>query len=236
MTSLERAKHFLARKASRLALAVVPLAAVTISSSSAKAEAILTSDACTVTTGSGSCGISLSGVSGGNMHLNSAFLSTSGSTVLSVGSAIDFSGGSPSGGATGSYNGKVPVSWDFDLIEVNAVRVIDWTLTFTLNGSGGGAVATFSKSGSASTSSGGGTAVSGSGNMPTPGASTPIFGYTITLDTTTMSGKGSYEINIPVGSTLDLNPDPGSVPEPSTLLLMVPGVGALLLLRRKKQR
>jgi hypothetical protein len=49
-----------------------------------------------------------------------------------------------------------------------------------------------------------------------------------------MSG-GRYEIDIPGGSTLDLNPNPATTPEPSTLLLTIPGVGALLLLRRKKR-
>jgi hypothetical protein len=233
MNSLERAKRFLARKASRLALAVVPLAAVAISSSPAKANAVLTSDDCSVTVGSGSCGIELSGTPGGNNHLNSAFLSTSGSTVLSVGGVVDFSGGSPSGGASGSYNGKVPVAWDFDIVTTTATnRVVAYTITFTLNGSGGAVVASFTTSGSA-TSSSGGTAVSGTANIPTPGASTPIFGYTITLDTDNGNGK-AYGIEIPADSTLDLNPLT-STPEPSTLLLTIPGVGALLLLRRKKR-
>jgi hypothetical protein len=233
MNSLERAKHFLARKASRLALAVVPLAAVAVSTPSAKAAAILNnSGGCDVTTGTGSCGIDIFS-SGGNNHLNVASLFTSGAAVAS-GSALDFSGGLTSGGANGgTLNGKVPVSWDFDIIQAATSRTVDWTITFTLYGSGGSVVSTFSKSGSAASSSGSGTLVAGSGNLPSPSGSN-IYGYSITLDTETASGKGSYSINIPADASLDLNPDT-STPEPSTLLLTIPGIGALLLLRRKKR-
>src|ERR1700733_472445 len=203
MNSLERAKHFLAQKASRLALAVVPLAAVAISSTPAKAAAMLTSFNCDVTTGSGSCGIELSDVSGGNIHLNSAYLSTSGSVILSSSGSLDLIRGSESGSVNGgTLTGTVPVSWDFALITkpVTPDPTVDWTITFTLYESGGGTVV-FSRSGSKATSTGSGSVVSGTGNIPGP-AGAKIVGYTIALDTNSVNGN-DYEINIPVGSTLD---------------------------------
>ena len=62
-----------------------------------------------------------------------------------------------------------------------------------------------------------------------------VTGYTISLDTKSPANTGTdYEVIIPGAGTLDLNPQT-AVPEPSTLLLTIPGAGALLLLRCKKR-
>src|SRR5579863_3860828 len=128
MNSLERAKSFLARKASRLALAVVPLAAVAISSSPARAGTIvhLNSGSCNVVSGGGTCGTSLL-TPGGNSQINdfvSMFSSGSLSSVVSgSGSVLDVSAtGAANSGAFSSTPTTVPVAWDFSIENVPGLK------------------------------------------------------------------------------------------------------------------
>ena len=138
MTLLERAKRFLAQKASRLAVVVVPLAAVALSSSPAKAGSItLTSgsgcvlDVCTVSTGTG----------GGYSGMNSIDLSTSGSvTAFHIGDyQLDFSanGGVTGGSGSISPGTEIPVSWDFVLLNPQLDPTVTWNITFSLNDGSG---------------------------------------------------------------------------------------------------
>jgi hypothetical protein len=237
MTLLERAKRFLAQKASRLAVVVVPLAAVALSSSPAKAGSItLTSgsgcvlDVCTVSTGTG----------GGYSGMNSIDLSTSGSvTAFHIGDyQLDFSanGGVTGGSGSISPGTEIPVSWDFVLLNPQLDPTVTWNITFSLNDGSGRSETQYSYSASGSNATTlTGTTVSGTGDITIPASGGgDITGWSITLDT---SATGSYRVDIPGDLTLVLN-SPGSsgaVPEPSSMLLTVPGMGALLLLRRKKR-
>src|SRR5580704_17780256 len=126
MNSLERAKRFLAEKASRLAIAVVPLAAVAVSAVPAKAGVILQAGGpdCFVTTGTGNCNtVDFGGSS--NILEGLALVSSGGASSSSfvnstVGNEIVFSAsdGVSSGGSLTTPT-VVPVSWDFDLISAN---------------------------------------------------------------------------------------------------------------------
>jgi hypothetical protein len=139
--------------------------------------------------------------------------------------ALEISG---AGNASGMLSaGGVPVAWDFDLLNGSG-QTINWTVTFTLLTSGSSY--TTSASGSAAASASPGTLVKGTGSITIPTVTANIIGYNIVLEATD-GNNGTYGVDIPGAGTLDLNP----APEPSTLLLMIPGAGALLLLRRKKR-
>lgn len=233
MTSLERAKHFLAKKASRLALAVVPIAAVAISTSSAKAGAVLPSnDGCFVvgSSTSGSCSSFQQGAVGGNSQMNWIAMAGSGIMDGSSGGSMTFvvSGSAATGSIT---SGSIPVAWDFSLTDVDGVNPsVTWTVTFTaLILTPTFETETFTLNGTAPT---GGAPITGSGSFMVPGGT--VDGYVIELQT---SSSGEFGVSIPGESTLDFNvgSTASSVPEPATLLL-APSAGVLLFLRRKRRK
>lgn len=233
MNSLERARHFLAQKASRLALAIVPLAALAIATPSARAGSIVatsgsfatTPEACHIsgTGSSGACTTTSESSVGGDANINWVSMSGTGTTTgtLAFGDANSGSGTLPAG--------TIPVSWLFDVNQISAQDpMIDWSITFNISiGSG---ILLFSQSGSAST----GSVVSGSGLINNP-SSTSLSGWSMLLDTAPSGGSFTYGITIPGRATVDLNPQ-SSAPEPASLLLIGPGLGALLYLRRRKRR
>jgi hypothetical protein len=218
VSSLERAKLFLAQKATRLALGVVPLAALAVSAVPAQASTIFQSgEACFA--GTGTCSVSQTSAVGGNPQANWVALTGSGTSTSSSGSQIlDFYA---IGTDTGTLTGSVPVYWNFTL-NPSSGSTVSWTVDETIYYGSSGA-ADFSANGNSSTPG----QVTGTGSITIPGT-IGVTGYRIELDT---DGSIPYTVNIPAGS-LDLNP--GGVPEPATLFL-VPGAGALLLLRRKKK-
>lgn len=234
MNSLERARQFLAQKASRLALAIVPLAALAISTPSAKARPITTSGSfasnpgdCFVTgTGAaGSCGTSIAGAVGGNTNLNWIAMFGSGNAVGS-GDTLDFSADAPGSGTLPA--GSVPVAWDFTVNQLTSQDpTVDWNVAFRIVMSTTGSPYSFTQSGSAST----GSVVSGTGSIIIPSGGS-LVSFIMDLNTSASGGGFPYGINIPGGATLDLNP----APEPASLLLIAPGLGALLFLRRKKRQ
>lgn len=235
MNSLERAKRFLAQKASRLALTMLPLAALALSTSPAKASATLASGVCAVTDGLGTC-TDTTATGGGNTGLNTIEVSTIEPAFSNI-NTLDFLS---LGAASGSASGEVPVSWDFVLLNAPADPTVSWNITFTLrNGTGGSAqLYQFTQTGSGSTSALG-TVVSGSGFISIPsGGGNDLTAWAINLNSNSPFGfdtDTNYSIDIPADATLVLNsPANSSVPEPSTLLLMLPG--AALLLRRKKRQ
>lgn len=233
MNSLERARQFLSQKASRLALAIVPLAALAISTPSAKAGSITATsgsfatipDGCAVsgTGATGSCATIWEGPVGGNSNINWVAMAGNGSTD----GTLTFTDGNSGSGTLPA--GSVPVSWLFD---VNNLAVqdptVNWTVTFSIN-TGSGSIS-FSQSGSAST----GSVVSGSGSIDNPSL-TELFTWSMSLSTAPSGGSFPYSIVIPGLATMDLNPV-SSVPEPASLLLIAPGLGALLYLRRRKRQ
>jgi len=221
MNSLDRAKHFLAQKASRLALTVVPLAALAIASPPARANVVLSSGDNCVVNGSGSCATSQQSATGGNPGINWIGMTGSGAPSLVSGSGY-FLGFSASGSASGSLAaGTIPVSWDFN---INAATdpTVNWRVFYELLLPSGG-FANFTTSGSAAT----GKTVEGDGSIRFPGGT--VDSYIIQL---TATSADPFTITIPGSATLDLNPSP--VPEPSSLL-MISAAGAWMILRRKKR-
>jgi hypothetical protein len=221
VNSLERAKLFLAKKASRLALAVLPLAAIAVPAHAGSFSA----GGCGLMTGSGSCTVSQASSTGGNSQANWLQMFGSGWAQSSGGWMAEFFA---SGGASGSLSGNVPVSWDFSVNNV-LDPTVDWSVDFevfyNMSGSQSIQTAEFSQSGSGSTPF----SASGSGLLSLPNGAM-LNGYSMDLFT---SSSGAFTVDIPENLTMDLNPASG-VPEPSTILLVSAGGAALLWRRRKK--
>lgn len=237
MTSLARAKRYLAQKASRLALAVVPLAALAVSTPQAKAipaGPLLTGGDCTVSGGlgsfTGSCDTAQVNATGGDGSLNWIEMFGSGSLLNSDGSGgfLNFNAGDDAL-STVIPSGQIPVGWGFSISPVNPdlEPSLNWMVTFSIFTSGGSG--SFTQSGSALA----GSNVRGSGAIVFA-SSQDVIGWRAVLDTNTGGNAFGYSINIPGKKSLDLNQQTAA-PEPASLLLLAPGLGALLFLRRKKR-
>ena len=224
MDLLNQAKEFIARKASKLAMAAVPLG-VLAAAGTAKATTVVldpnypgqTADYC-YPYDTGSCTLTTN-ATGGNSFLNQVVLT--GSATTNSGGQTLYAGLGNSGSGTsngGLLTGNVPVSWVF-AVNGNS-GAVGWSVDFWLVYSGG--EYSFSTSGS---TSGGQVTGSGSISVPTPEAIT-AYGINITA-----SGSSSFTLTAP----LTLNSTPASsAPEPGALLLMGAGGAALLLVRKKR--
>jgi hypothetical protein len=216
---LDRAKSFIARKASRLAVTALPLAALTAACiPHASATAVTFSNG--TCEPSGSCSTGQQASVGTNPEAN--WQTLSGTLSLSTGS-----GGSlfVDGLASGSLTSSVPVSWSF----TEQMGSFAYQLFFQLSGSG-----TFVSQFDVTGTAGPGQVISGNGSLP---AIAGVYYWDMSLSGTCTSGPCS--IDVPAASTLDLNSStPAStstVPEPATLFLM-PSAGALLLLVRRRRK
>jgi hypothetical protein len=130
MTSLARAKEFLARKAAKLALTIVPLAALTtIVPTTAHAGVILGPNNCAATSSSnsGSCTASIVGLPGTNSEF--PWVQVFGSILNSSGvfALIDVTG--PASGST--VGGDIPISWLFSLSSSGS-GTAEWSVSATL--------------------------------------------------------------------------------------------------------
>ena len=189
----------------------------------------LTPGNCFVSTaGSGSC--AYAGVSGGTAA-DITWIQLSGFGSNGSGSFLDF-GNSGSGFASGStVGGTIPVSW---LLSVSGSSLdtdpVNFFFSIGLNWmvSGGASSGSFYALSGSWIAPG---TYSGSGTISLP-AST-LLGWDASLYTSN-SGGTAYSINIPGGSTVDLNPG-SATPEPGSILLMGAGGVAMLLVRRRKQ-
>jgi hypothetical protein len=239
MNSLERAKRFLAEKTSRLALAVIPLAALAASAVPAHASVVFNvgsgggngnCSASVSPVGSGSCSSFVQGAIGGNGAANWIAIGGTGSLIYPSGGSIGF--GISGGGASGSLGpGTIPVSWDFTLNSSSA-GTIDWSLYFYVSFYGGGSDSFF-LNGFTRLNGTSSVEVEGTGTIPI-GRSGNVDGYGISFFSDSYGSFIAYSVDIPMGTSLDLNAGTAA-PEPATLLL-VPGAGAVLFLRRKKQK
>ena len=233
MDSLQKARQFIAQKASRLALAVVPLAALTIAAIPAAAGQIAglpTGPDCQVFPSNleGSCYTFEQSPQGGNPNLNWIAMG-GGSSFLFSGGGLTFDAIDGNSGS-GSFlpSGSMAVSWDFFIepagLGSSQSQSVAWSVFFQLDMVNSSP--SFFTTGSVLP----GNEVTGQGVIIIP-TSDLLQGYEITLSTNASLGI-DYAVDIPGNTSLDINPL--STPEPGTFLLMT-GAGALLFLRRKKR-
>ncbi len=256
MTSLDRAKSFLRGNGKKLALAVVPLAAIAASAIPASAGTIQTNPFPTFAPGT----VSVLSQSGNFNTMTATSTASSALPVFNgirgvtdsghfvqsssgsgaVGFIVDFSGGG--GGFIPSGGLSIPIGWSFTASTSLALKSasvgalgsgITWFMIVKLMTTGGTTTTTFPgmTPGSVPGSPG---AVSGTGLAPINSGS--IQGYDITLEidwNSTQFGQ-KLTLDIPASSSIDINPA-STVPEPSSLLLFAPGLGFLLLRRFRKK-
>jgi hypothetical protein len=241
VNSFERARRFIAGKATKLALAVIPIAAITvIALPPAQASGIILDpggdDACYLLVGlSGSCSVSQAGEVGGDPNANWIQVSSPALTPFDGSLAVGVFGTANGGPA---YTGEmIPVSWDFTVDNPDDITdggAVTWYLDLGIYGnsgcgSGGVCETDALDSGTAAI----GSEVTGTDFIAVT-AGGEVDGYTIQLDVTD-NADDPFTVTVPLGGTIDLNPQSAPVaPEPASFLLAGAG-GALLLLRRKKK-
>src|SRR5665213_4121278 len=237
MTSLDRAKRFMAAKATKLALTLLPLAALTVSLAPQARATTLTffSGSCAVLTGTGTCNNQEASAVGGNSDAN--WIQVFGSVAPSQGGDVSID---ENGSASGTLvqGDVIPVSWDFFVggSGGTATATVGFAFSFQNNTQtqfsgiqvSPGSAAPFSLpiTGIAS-----GSDVKGSGSILVSGGGS-FNHYDISLDVN--SAYSQFSVSIPVGSTLDLNHAP-STPEPASLALAGSGLLAALFLKRRKK-
>jgi hypothetical protein len=231
-TSLDRAKRFLAAKAAKLALTVVPLAALTVAAIPSHASLAFGSCSIGGAGATGSCTITQAAATGSDANQNALQLAGSANTT---GGAISM--GITNGGGSGTYAGTMPLSWYFDIIDPN-LDTINWQITAEIFGNSGSTLV--QPAGSVSST---GWVTSNTSLNLTVGNSTVVTKYDLSIAFTdvTHPTTGNFSVNIPAGSTIDLNttttagPAP-TTPEPATLLLTGGGLASLALLRRRRKK
>ncbi|MBV8729482.1 MAG: PEP-CTERM sorting domain-containing protein [Acidobacteriia bacterium] len=230
MDLLTRAKAFLKGKASKIALTVVPLAALTVAAPPSKAAIVsgvtFEPGGCMVNPGTfATCSEFQTSPTGGDPGAN--WISVASGTITSQ---LGMVGVTASGNASGSIATptNIPVSWDFKTTTSSSSGSGNYDVLFTIFNSANQPFL-FTQSGSFNF----GTNVETKGSGVISGVSGSIAHYLINLQASVP--VGSFMLQIPGGSTLDLNPSPTvPTPEPSTLLLTGAGIAALLLRRKKK--
>jgi hypothetical protein len=246
MTSLDRAKRFLADKSRVIATTIVPLAGLMLSQTPAQAvnaipitafnptscgisavgQGVSATGSCTVVAQSSSVG----GVLGAKLYADNSDLEPTASSGSGGLYGLNIFA---SGGTTGNIlGGRVPVSWNFTPTTSDGGNV-SYALVFSIFGPGGGSVTegnidTFNIAS--------GTVVSGSDSIGLTGEGA-IFGYSISLQVRENNGFSqgkSLTVNIPQNS-LDILPTSGT-PEPGSMLLLSSGFAGLLFRRFRRSR
>jgi hypothetical protein len=253
MSSLDRAKRFLAAKAVKLALTALPLAALTnVVAPSVQAGSFSASAGCTVIAGSGSCAQGQIQGTGGDANFNWVALDTPSNVSSDGNGVVDLrSVGSVVSG--GVYAGEIiPVSYDFFVKSVPigggsggySSGTANAYLTFNVYGSGDpGNTYSTSPSPIEINNIAYGTEVTGTSDITITQADTlTSFEIDLAVDgnnsqfTVYVPGPfGNAPAPAPAPATLDLNDVPTATPEPASLTLTASGLlGALLLKRRKR--
>lgn len=231
MTSLDRAKRFLAARTAKLALTAIPLA-VAIPAAFGQGTTgfnFNTSSGCSVTSGTGSCNVEQLSSTGGNPLGNWVDVYTNGLVSPSSGSLILVTN---SANASGSFasDETIPVAWDFTLSPIprgeqaqttfSTTGTPDVPLEWFVNGS-----PTLTQNlGSLS----GGT-YTGASSFTISGGTT-LSSYQIAM---VLTNDFNYNLSVPEGTSIDLNSVAAS-PEPASFLLA--GAGLFGLLHRFRRR
>jgi hypothetical protein len=237
MSSLDRAKQFLQNKSRTLALSVVPFAALVALAPPAKASLLVFAP--------GTPTMSTTAPSGSLVTNN---LSSVALTVLNGVTGVAGSGnGTLTNGISGSWTMSfdmagtvnegaittpIPVDWLFNFTS-NVNTTFTWALNLKLNGS----PVTLTPSPDAVSGSFfgfGPTQISGTALIPVEGGPITSYDLLLQIGNSTGGSVGTFTLDVPAGSTLDINPV-GAAPEPSALFLAAPGLAFLLLKSRRKQ-
>jgi hypothetical protein len=251
MTSLDRAKRFIAQKSRTIAVSIVPLAALTVAGVPAVAQTLNADGGCTVTgvgsaqSVSGSCAqanqsSTVGGILGVKVDTTSN-ASAFGFGVSGGSFGVDIATGIGSTSNFSFFSGTIPLSWDFT---ASATRggSLSYQLTYTLFGNflqgqlpeGGNTltpIATRTESGGALS----GQTVSGTDSV-TFGLPVNITGYKIDLRVMDSNPFGSLSVNIPINSLDIAEPVTSATPEPETWGLLGTGIAAMLLGRFRRSR
>ncbi len=173
----------------------------------------------------GSCNVVQGSAVGGNPNFN--WLSVSGNALPSQGTGFDISAG---GSATGySFPGdSIEISWDFLVNNTGeGTGTLTWAIQFTAGGNG----TNFFTFGTGALTAAYGTEVQGN-VMITNRSGVPMpLGY-YNLDFQGGGSDTNYEVVIPAGSSIDINP---GAPEPASFVLAGGVITGLALLRRRKR-
>jgi len=239
VSSLERAKKFLQNKAKALALTVVPLAAIAASALPAHATNLVFNPSSGSVFFQGTNG-TFSGSNASQVQL-ATYNGVTG--VEGSGAASFLTGISGSWSVfykmqgsvnSGAIDSPIPLFWLFN-VNLDGLQPVDWDIALTLNGFG--VTLTPNPDNPFGSFFGVGPhAISGNALIPTN--QDTITSYEVTLSLSGFANGAHFiDINIPAGSSIDINPVGAdqATPEPAAFLLVAPGLGILVLhLKRKK--
>ena len=232
MNSLDRAKAFLKGRGAKLALAVIPLATIAVST----AQAVRQVGPVFGPPASGS-GVSYS-CSGCSFNPNFAITTLplfNGAQGIRVSGPASFTANSPGdynlylqfsgvvgGGSFGSAT--MPVDYLFSVDPGNGTFT-HWNLEFGVSETPS-TYLSFTTSGAGSGSQP--VDISGTGTITGLLAGQPYaWNINLTLDWTANATGATLNLDLPL--------DIGSVPEPASILLVGPGIGLLMLVRRRRK-
>ena len=179
----------------------------------------------------------LNGFGGGKVYGGTTWSSTSG--FFFTGEGLRWVANGPAQGQIPSGGLTIPVGVQFALTDAQGLP-LGWSISYQVNYAGGGS-ATGGSSGSLGS---GGGAVDYTDSLSFAGGKT-LIGYTVEIDGWLTSGSIPSDIlpdgtvmvvlDVPANS-IDFNKPPSGVPEPATMLLVVPVLGLAFLLKRRRKR